>query len=234
MATFVLVHGAWGGAHGFGKVRRSLQAAGHEVFTPSLTGIGERAHLASPQVGLTTHIGDVANVVLYEDLDDIVLLGFSYGGMVITGALEHVAGRVSHLVYLDAFVPADGDSVHTLTAAASPAPAIGPGTSWLVPPQPRDFDDPADAAWSTARRIPQPARCFSEPVRLARPLEDYPLARTYIKAAAEPRGQPPSPFWAAADRAKASQAWHYRELDTTHMIPSNRPADLTRMLTELV
>jgi pimeloyl-ACP methyl ester carboxylesterase len=233
MATFVLVHGAWGGAHGFGKVRRALQAAGHEVFTPSLTGIGERAHLASPQVGLTTHIGDVANVVLYEDLDDIVLLGFSYGGMVITGALEHVAGRVSHLVYLDAFVPADGDSVHTLTAAASPAPAIGPGASWLVPPQPRDFDDPADAAWSTARRIPQPARCFSEPVRLTRPLEDYPLARTYIKAAAEPRGQPPSPFWAAADRARASPAWHYRELDTTHMIPSNRPADLTRMLTEL-
>ena len=72
MATFVLVHGAWGGAHGFGKVRRLLQAAGHEVFTPSLTGIGERAHLASPQVCLTTHIADVANAVLYEDLDEVI------------------------------------------------------------------------------------------------------------------------------------------------------------------
>src|SRR5881227_3057096 len=147
MATFVLVHGAWSGAHGFHLVRPLLRAEGHDVFTPSLTGIGERAHLASPQVDLTTHITDVANAVLYEDLDGIVLLGFSYGGMVITGALEHLAGRVSHLVYLDAFVPADGDSVTALTAAAGPAPAIGPGAAWLVPPMARDFDDPAEAAW---------------------------------------------------------------------------------------
>jgi pimeloyl-ACP methyl ester carboxylesterase len=234
VATFVLVHGAWGGAHGFGKVRRLLQADGHAVFTPSLTGIGERAHLASPQVCLTTHVADVANAVLYEDLNGIVLLGFSYGGLVVTGALEHIAGRISHLVYLDAFVPADGDSLNALIAAASPAPAIGPGVSWLVPPMARDFDDPAEAAWSAARRTPQPARCFSEPVRLARPLEDYPFTRTYIKASAEPRTQPPSPFWAAADRANASPAWRYRELGTTHMIPSNRPGDLTRLLTELI
>jgi len=87
VATFVLVHGAWSGAHGFGKVRRQLNSAGHEVFTPSLTGIGERVHLTSPQVCLTTHITDVTNTVLYEDLHDIVLLGFSYGGLVTTGAL---------------------------------------------------------------------------------------------------------------------------------------------------
>ena len=111
MAVFVLVHGAWGGAHGFRQVRGPLRAAGHEVFTPSLTGIGERAHLTSPQVCLTTHITDVVNSVLYEDLRDIVLLGFSYGGFVVTGALEHIAERVRHLVYLDAFVPDDGDTV---------------------------------------------------------------------------------------------------------------------------
>ena len=157
VATFVLVHGAWGGAHGFGKVRRLLHQDGHEVFTPSLTGIGERVHLTSPQVCLTTHVADVANAVLYEDLHDIVLLGFSYGGLVTTGALEHVADRVGHMVYLDAFVPADGDSLETLTATAIPAPAIGPGANSLVPPQPRDFDDPADAAWSTARHQPAPA-----------------------------------------------------------------------------
>ncbi len=111
MAVFVLVHGAWSGAHGFRKVRGPLRAAGHEVFTPSLTGIGERAHLTSPQVCLTTHVTDVVNTVGYEDLRDIVLLGFSYGGFVVTGALEYVAERVRHLVYLDAFVPDDGDTV---------------------------------------------------------------------------------------------------------------------------
>ena len=115
MAVFVLVHGAWGGAHGFRKVRGPLREAGHEVFTPSLTGIGERAHLTSPQVSLTTHIADVVNAVWYEDLSDIVLLGFSYGGFVVTGALEYIAERVRHLVYLDAFVPGDGDSCWSMT-----------------------------------------------------------------------------------------------------------------------
>ena len=119
MATFVLVHGAWGGAHGFRKVRRPLWGAGHDVFTPSLTGIGERAHLTSPQVGLTTHITDVVNAVLYEDVRDIVLLGFSYGGFVVTGALEHIGDRVRHLVYLDAFVPGDGDRVDDLAGGAA-------------------------------------------------------------------------------------------------------------------
>src|ERR1700749_3991111 len=99
MAVFVLVHGAWGGAYGFRKVRGPLRAAGHEVFTPSLTGIGERVHLTSPQVGLTTHVTDVVNTVLYEDLRGIVLLGFSYGGMVVTGSLEYISDRVGHLVY---------------------------------------------------------------------------------------------------------------------------------------
>src|SRR5690349_10235088 len=128
VAIFVLVHGAWGGAHGFRKVRGPLRAAGHEVFTPSLTGIGERAHLTSPQVCLTTHVADVVNTVWYEDLSDIVLLGFSYGGFVVTGALGHIAERVRHLVYLDAFVPGDGDTVADLSGMlASPSRA---GTSY--------------------------------------------------------------------------------------------------------
>jgi pimeloyl-ACP methyl ester carboxylesterase len=114
----VLVHGAWGGAHGFRAVRPLLQGAGHAVFTPSLTGIGERSHLASPQVTLSTHVADVSNAILYEDLDEVVLLGFSYGGMVVTGALAHVADRVHHLVYLDAFVPDDGQSVSSLAGVA--------------------------------------------------------------------------------------------------------------------
>src|SRR6266516_2207916 len=127
MAVFVLVHGAWGGAHGFRKVRGPLRQAGHEVFTPSLTGIGERAHLTSPQVNLTTHIADVVNAVWYEDLSDIVLLGYSYGGAVVTGALEHIGDRVRHLVYLDAFVPGDGDTVVGLGGAGGPAAHAAPG-----------------------------------------------------------------------------------------------------------
>ncbi len=135
MATYVLVHGAWSGAHGFHLVRPLLRAEGHEVFTPSLTGIGERAHLVSPQVDLTTHITDVVNHILFEDLDDVVLLGFSYGGMVVTGALDHLASRVSHLVYLDAFVPGDGDTLFGLLGQTDVAP-IGLGDSWLIPPTP--------------------------------------------------------------------------------------------------
>lgn len=134
-------------------------------------------------------------------------------------------------VYLEAFVPADGQSVGD--AASGRAAVVGPGASWLVPPQSRDYDDPAEAAWSSARRTPHPAGCFSEPVRLARPLEDYPFTRTYIKASAEPRTNPPGPFWASADRAANSKAWRYREIPTTHMVPANRPDDLARLLLEL-
>jgi pimeloyl-ACP methyl ester carboxylesterase len=232
MTIFVLVHGAWGGAHGFRKVRGPLREAGHEVFTPSLTGIGERAHLTSPQVGLTTHVTDVVNTVLYEDLRDIVLVGYSYGGFVVTGALEHVGDRIAHLVYLDAFVPGDGDTVDGQTGMSGRS-LVGFGLDWLVPPQPREFDDPAEAAWANPRRTPQPARCFTEPVRLERALEDYPFTRTYIKATGEPRPEGGGPFWDAADRARHSPGWRYREIATNHMIASNRPGDLARLLLEL-
>jgi pimeloyl-ACP methyl ester carboxylesterase len=233
MAVFVLVHGAWGGSYGFRRVRGPLRAAGHEVFTPSLTGIGERVHLTSPQVCLTTHVADVVNTVLYEDLTGIVLLGFSYGGMVITGALAHIADRVSHLVYLDAFLPRDGECLNDLAGNHPARPAIELAAPWLVPPIARDFDDPAEAAWASARRTPHPAGCFSEPVRLPRPLEEYPFTRTYIKATGEPRPEPGGPFWAAADRVASSPAWRYREIATSHMIPSNRPEELAALLLEL-
>ena len=233
MATYVLVHGAWSGAHGFRHVRRRLQAQGHEVFTPGLTGIGERVHLVSPQVDLTTHVDDVVNQVLYEDLDGIVLLGFSYGGMVVTGALAHVATRVRHLVYLDAFVPGDGESLVDLTGAPTTRPRTV-GEAWLVPPPPRDFDDPAEAAFSTVRRTAHPLACFTEPVRLARPLEDFPFGRTYIRATADALdsagGQA---FAAAAQRARTSPAWRYHEIATGHMVPNNRPQELAALLAAL-
>jgi len=236
MTTFVLVHGAWGGSYGFKYVRGPLRAAGHEVFTPSLTGIGERVHLASPQVDLTTHVTDVVNTILYEDLTDIVLLGYSYGGMVVTGALEYVADRVAHLVYLDAFKPGNGQALRDLSGAPYTAPAIGPGSTWLVEPLYRTLDDEGQVDWFQARRSWHPVGCFTEPVRLGKPLEDFPFTRTYVKALREPRaaaGTGASAFWRAAEHAKTNPAWRYREIDTDHMIPINKPAEMVELLLEL-
>ena len=233
MATYVLVHGAWSGAHGFRRVRPPLLRAGHEVFTPSLTGIGERVHLTSPQVTLTTHVTDVVNAVLYEDLREIVLLGFSYGGFVITAALEHVGERVRHAVYLDAFVPDDGDTVFALMGR-SPGTTIDLGGEWLVAPLPREFDDPDEAAFANRRRTQHPIGCFTEPVRLSRPVEAYPFERTYVRATVAEAGAPPtSAFDLAAARARSSPHWRYREIATTHMVPNNRPYELAELLLEL-
>ena len=229
MTTYVLVHGAWGGAHGWAKVRPLLAAAGHDVRTPALTGIGERSHLASPQVNLTTHVQDVVNVLWYHDLRDIVLLGFSYGGMVVTGAVSHVADRVRHLVYLDAFLPEDGQSLNDLTDQPGD-PVLELGEQWLIPARPREYEDPAEAAFADLRRTPHPRGCFTEQVRLPRQLEDYPFGRTYIKATVE---EYPKAFWNAADRARSSPSWNYREIATNHMVPMNRPQELTEMLLEL-
>ena len=234
MATYVLVHGGWSGAHCFRKVRRLLQAGNHEVFTPSLTGIGERAHLVSPQVGLTTHVQDLVNTVLYEDLSNMVLVGYSYGGAVVTGAIEHIADRIRELVYLDAFVPADGDTVFGL-AGRSVAATAAMGEDWLVPPMPRVYDDPDEAEWQTTRRVPHPLPCFTEPVRLEKPLEQHSFGLTYIKATADSADAPGGKaFWTAAAHAKASDRWTCREIDTNHMVASNRPEELAALLLELV
>ena len=228
MTVFVLVHGAWGGSYGFRQVRRNLHRAGHDVFTPSLTGIGERSHLTGPAVDLELHVTDVVNLVRYEDLDDIVLLGFSYGGMVVTGALDRLGERVRRLVYLDAFVPADGQSAADL--ARLPLPGDELGSPWVVAPRPRQLDDPEAQAWSEARRVDQPIRTFIQPVSLEVPLEDRGLPLTYVKATADPDEAPDSAFWAAAHHARTSPAWDYHEIATNHMVPMMRPDELTEVL----
>ena len=229
MTTFVLVHGAWGGAHTWRSVRPLLTLGGYHVVTPALTGVGERAHLASPQIGLSTHVDDVVQHILYEDLTDLALLGFSYGGMVVTGALELVADRVDQLVFLDAFVPDDGQSVADLTGFE--VAATGLGAEWLVPPRERQFDDPAEAEFAAPRRTPQPARTFTEPVRLAAPLESFGFGLTYIKAIGDARAESgPDAFWDAADRYRDRKGWRYEEIDSNHMVPQNRPAELAEIL----
>ena len=233
MTTFVLVHGAWGGAHTWRTVRPLLAAGGHQVFTPALTGIGERAHLAAPHIGLAVHVDDVVNQIVYEDLTDVVLLGFSYGGMVVTGALAHVADRVRELVFLDAFVPDDGQSVADITEWPVGGTA-GLAIDWLVQPRERAFEDPHEAEFATPRRTPQPVRTFSEPVALDRPIERFGFGRTYIKATGDPRnGSGREPFWEAADRYRDHPAWRYEEIDSNHMIPQNRPGQLAEILLSL-
>jgi pimeloyl-ACP methyl ester carboxylesterase len=197
------------------------------VFTPTLTGLGERAHLTGPTVSLTTHVLDVVNTIRYEDLHDIVLVGFSYGGMVVTGALRHVRDRVRELMYLDAFVPGDGESVVSLLPERA-VPDTFPAP-WQIPPVPRPFENPESAAFAEPRRTPQPAATFTEPVRLDAPLEDGPFGLTYVRATVERNAA----FEAAAARAKASPAWRYHELDTGHLVPENRPQELAELLLAL-
>src|SRR5215207_4523036 len=166
MSTYVLVHGAWGGSFGWRTVRSLLQQAGHAVFTPSLTGQGERSHLASPDVNLSTHIQDVYNAIWYEDLSDIILVGHSYGGMVVTGVADRMPERIKHLVYLDAFLPGDGQSLFDLTGNAPPL-----SDDWRVPARQRvEGADLPDAAWNAERRGAQSRATFDEKVRLSQPL----------------------------------------------------------------
>jgi pimeloyl-ACP methyl ester carboxylesterase len=122
--TIVIVHGAWGGSWAFRRVEALLREKGFNVYRPQLTGLGERVHLSRPDIGLSTHIDDVVNTILFEDLHDIILLGHSYGGMVISGVADRVPDRIRRLVYVDAFVPIDGESVMSL---------VGTRGDWLKP-----------------------------------------------------------------------------------------------------
>lgn len=233
MATFVMVHGAWRGSFGFRHVKRALQQMGYEATAPCLTGLGERAHLTSPQITLRTHVEDVVNHVLYEDLRDLVLVGYSYGGAVITGCVDHIHDRIRELVYLDAFVPAHGQSIADLVGMERGPITVG--ASQLVGSPPRDFDDPGEAAFQSERSVAHPVATFHEPVRLLRPLEEFAFGRTYVKAtgsAAEDPGE--QYFRQMAAVAQGSDRWRYREINTNHMLLSNRPKEVVDVLVEFV
>lgn len=232
MTSIVLVHGAWGGSYGFRQLRPLLAAHGHEVFTPSLTGIGERSHLAHAEVDLSAHIRDVGNTIFYEDLTNIVLLGFSYGGMVVTGLLDDFGDRIDHLVYLDAVVPNDGQSAVDLLGPMAGA-LLDTAQDGFIAPVPRELDTPEATAWSNARRANQPVATFTEPVRVSTPVDDQPMTRTFIKATADPGESLDSGFWQAAKHAQASPAWSYHEIATNHMVPMTRPAELAKILLDL-
>lgn len=231
MTTYVLVHGAWSGAHSFHKLRPLLAARGHDVFTPCLTGLGERAHLVHPLVDLSTHVRDVVNAILYEDLREIVLLGHSYGGAVITGAVDHVADRIRHLVFLDAFVPNDGDTAWSLLGFPPADRTAFPPGEWMVPPAPREYDTAEETAWANPRRRPHPVATLHEPVALTKPLVEHAFTLSYVKATADGRDVPGgAAFWAAAEHARADPRWRYHEIATNHMVQHNEPDALAEIL----
>jgi len=234
MAIYVLVHGAWHGGWCWKKVTPLLRAAGHEVLTPTLTGLGERAHLAGPDIDLSTHIQDVLNVLEYEELGDVVLVGHSYGGMVITGVADRAAARLAHLVYLDAFVPDDGrrlmDFVPEERRTDFLEGAKASGDGWRIPAPPLGrfgVTDEQDLRWAEPRIVPQPLKTFTQPVHL--PNGAAVLSRTYLWC----KGYTAGSFGPFAERARTDPAWRCHELDTGHDAMITAPADVARLLLEV-
>jgi pimeloyl-ACP methyl ester carboxylesterase len=230
MAVFVLVPGGNSGAWYLQELTAILRAAGHTAYPCTLTGLGERSHLLSRSIDLTTHIMDVANVLIYEDLHDVILMGHSYAGMVITGVAERVAERIAHLVYLDALVPRDGEAgldVFALPARASMEQAIRTlGDGWLMPVR-------AGSGSGDARRCPQPAQTGTQRLSISNPVAAA-LPHTYVWCTADKQ---PGSFLAGAlgtsvARARAA-GWRYREIDATHSVIRTHPHEVARLLLEL-
>jgi len=175
MATFVLVHGGGHGGWCYQPVRQLLQAAGHDVYTPTLTGLGERSHLMRKGIDLDTHITDVVNLLHYDDLRDVVLVGHSYGGMVITGIADRATDRIGKLVYLDAANPVNNQSLVDVSGpvieAVRPYGRVVDGVELVLFPDPEivklyGVTDPDDIAWMTERLTPHPWACFEQKLRL--------------------------------------------------------------------
>jgi pimeloyl-ACP methyl ester carboxylesterase len=210
-----------------------LESSGHHVYAPTLTGLGERSHLASPDVNLTTHVQDVVNAIWYEDLSDIILVGHSYGGMVVGGAADRLADRISHLVFLDAFVPTDGQSLLDLRDATSTnAEPIAASTDWRVEPPPRDEDpNNAENIWYRERRHAQSRATFEERVRLTQPLATRSFSLTYIVAAEQ--AMPGQGFDVIADRLRGDSRWTVRTAHGPHNMMRTHPTELVQLLEEL-
>lgn len=235
MATFVIVHGAWSGAHAWRWVRPLLREAGHDVFTPSLTGLGERAHLASPEVDLETHVRDVVGTLEFEDLREVVLVGHSYGGPVITGVADRAPGRVAHLVYLDADMPCDGDAEMDLLPpderSAYEAAAELHGEGWRIPPPVPDPLPPGldpDVRWALSRMVPQPLRTFTQPLRLTSAAP--PVRRTYVLHTEGKQGQELPDY---VQRVRDDEDWEFLELAAGHAAHVTAPRELADLLIRL-
>jgi len=236
MATYVLVHG---GAHGgwcYGRVAPILRSAGHDVYTPTMTGVGERSHLVRAGIDLDLHIRDILAVLHYEDLHDVILVGHSYGGMVITGVADRAPDRVGHIVYLDAAMPVNGESLvdvvgPLMEAARSSARVVDEVELVLFPgtePLPHyGVTDPDDIAWMEERLTPHPWKCFEQPLRLTNEAALWEIPQTVISCTSFLAMRNP----ARIERARtAGRLW---DIDTGHDLMITEPAAVAEMLLRL-
>lgn len=222
--VFVIVHGAWGGSWAFRKVDSLMTAKDYIVYRPSLTGLGERVHLASPDVTLNTHIADVVNTILFEELTEIVLVGHSYGGMVITGVADRVPDRIRKLIYLDAMVPDDGETViHLMDPKGDGLSRMIEG-DYLIPLWvKRDQNPPKD--------VPHPLKTFLQPIELKnQKRSDLPSA--YILTVAKEKKAEEDDFAPFAERAR-QRGWPVFHMQADHNPQWSAAEELVKMLLEL-
>lgn len=230
MAIFLVAHGAWSAGFAWHRMRPLLTAMGHALFTPTLTGLGERSHLAGPGIDLSAHIADICATLFYEDLTNVILIGHSYGGMVATGVADRAPERLAQIVYLDAFVPREGQSMFDLMSekavAHMRAGAAETGGGWGIPPISTPPDTlPADADWLSLRRHRQPLASFEQKLRLTR--GETALPRSYISCT---RIAPGDVFAQFAARAKSEAGWRHYEIDASHSPHVTAPEALARLL----
>ncbi len=230
--TFLVAHGAWSAGWAWRKMHPLMAAAGHRLITPTYTGLGEREHLASPSIDLQTHIQDLLGVIKFERLEDFVLIGHSYGGMVATGIADRVPERISRVIYLDAFVPRDGQAMIDLLSSEAVArlgAAVESGDGWRLPSNPVPQDTSAeDRKWLEGLRLPQPVKTFQTPLRLRN--GDMRIPRTYVYYTRISAADPFRPF---AERARREN-WDYHELDSSHSAHITAPDALMALLDSVV
>lgn len=206
-ATYVIVHGAWGGSWAFKQTDSLLTAKGHTVYRPSLTGQGERVHLASPETDLKTHILDVVNTILFENLHDIILVGHSYGGMVISGVADSIPERIKQLVYLDAFAPNDGESLSTARTDGQAGPERESENGFVIPRWVKDTDP-------VPKDVPQSLKTFTTPVSWKNP-KAMSLPATYILTVDEGKKPEEDFFHFFAERAR-KRNWKTVVMEADH------------------
>jgi pimeloyl-ACP methyl ester carboxylesterase len=229
---FVLVHGAWHGGWCWRRVSDMLQEKGHKVLAPTLTGLGERSHLMSKDIVLDTHIADIVNVIQWEDLADICLVAHSYGGWPVSGAIEQVLDRISSVIYLDAFVPEDGQRGFDFASEFSRKAmmeAMAKGAAASGPPKAEIFQvNEKDRAWVDSKLTPQPLGVALHPIKLTGAREKV-AKKIYIRAPAYP--QPAFDKYYAAK--KADPSWRTYEVDGGHDVMIDRPQRLVEIMLEV-
>lgn len=223
--TFVIVHGAWGGGWAFREVDDLLTTSGHKVYRPTLTGQGERVHLASLNIGLDTHIEDVVNTVLFEELNDIVLIGHSYGGMVVTGVADRIPERISHLIYLDAFVPEDGESIMTIRENKE--------SHWLSKSAKEGFVIPTwvSVGQPVPKDVPHPLKTLTDKLVLKNPAR-MKIKTDYILTVDTGKEPHQDSFYPYAERARVL-GWPVYHLQADHNAQWSAPKELTTLLRKI-